>query len=181
MNLKELTEDEHNVLPQAKVSISQQMGASTMDSAIASSMVESVTMQMTDGSNPSDMQHIDLGNLAPTFEPLKVCLDDDTSIEDGDEDMFDDEDFYFGDEDFQALLSRESLKRVVVPVKSSSAVVGLQSTSSQPSSAAIANHSTQQPLNHNTLLFSDTNNSNNPLRCMDSGPSSAASSSGEVD
>ena len=38
-------------------------------------------------------------------EPLKVCLDDDSSIEEED-DMFDDDAFYFGDEDFQALLSR---------------------------------------------------------------------------
>jgi hypothetical protein len=56
-----------------------------------------------------------LHGAQPTFEPLKVCLDDDSSIEDGDEDMFDDDAFYFGDEDFQALLSRIPAKAPVSP------------------------------------------------------------------
>jgi hypothetical protein len=50
--------------------------------------------------------------LVKTYEPLKVCLDDDSSIEDGDEDMFDDDAFTFGDEDFQAIMSHEALKRM---------------------------------------------------------------------
>ncbi|KAL7533457.1 hypothetical protein ACHAWF_004504 [Thalassiosira exigua] len=52
-----------------------------------------------------------LGNVTTTFEPLKVGLDDDSSIEDGDEDMFDDDAFAFGDEDFQALMSHEAMQR----------------------------------------------------------------------
>ena len=48
----------------------------------------------------------DLHKKTTIFEPLKVCLDDDSSIEDSDdEDMFDDDAFTFGDEDFQALMS----------------------------------------------------------------------------
>jgi len=49
----------------------------------------------------------------PTYETLKVCLDDDSSIEDEDEDMFDDDAFTFGDEDFEALMSHESMQRLV--------------------------------------------------------------------
>jgi len=57
----------------------------------------------------------------PTYEPLKVCLDDDSSIEE-DEDMFDDDAFTFGDEDFEALMSHESMQRLVraqIPTPSS--------------------------------------------------------------
>ena len=62
-----------------------------------------------------DANLMGLHDIHPTFEPLKVCLDDDSSIEDGDEDMFDDDAFYFGDEDFQALLSRTPTKAPVSP------------------------------------------------------------------
>lgn len=62
-----------------------------------------------------DANLMGLHDVKPTFEPLKVCLDDDSSIEDGDEDMFDDDAFYFGDEDFQALLSRTPTKAPVSP------------------------------------------------------------------
>lgn len=50
--------------------------------------------------------------LVTTYEPLKVGLDDDSSIEDDDEDMFDDDAFTFGDEDFQAIMSHEAMKRM---------------------------------------------------------------------
>lgn len=46
----------------------------------------------------------------PTFEPLKLCLDD--SSTEGDEDMFDDDAFTFGDEDFQALMAHDSMRRM---------------------------------------------------------------------
>lgn len=52
-----------------------------------------------------------LGHVT-TYEPLKVCLDDDSSNEDGDEDMFDDDAFTFGDEDFQAIMSHEAMRRM---------------------------------------------------------------------
>ena len=53
----------------------------------------------------------------PTFEPLKFCLDD-SSTEDGDEDMFDDDAFTFGDEDFQALMSHDSMRMRRLSIKS---------------------------------------------------------------
>ena len=56
-----------------------------------------------------------LEDVAPTVEPLKVGLDDDSSLEDGDEDMFDDDAFAFGDEDFQALMSHEAMRRMMHP------------------------------------------------------------------
>lgn len=58
---------------------------------------------------PSNL--LETSDIATThYEPLKVCLDDDSSIEDDDEDMFDDDAFYFGDEDFRELLSRVPAK-----------------------------------------------------------------------
>ncbi len=48
----------------------------------------------------------------PTFEPLKLCLDD--SSTEGDEDMFDDDAFTFGDEDFQALMAHDSMRRMSI-------------------------------------------------------------------
>lgn len=48
----------------------------------------------------------------PTFEPLKLCLDD--SSTEGDEDMFDDDAFTFGDEDFQTLMSHDCMKRMSI-------------------------------------------------------------------
>lgn len=74
-----------------------------------------------DDVNPSDI-HSESATLdihqkfwidhVPTFEPLKLCLDD-SSTED-DEDMFDDDAFTFGDEDFQTLMSHESMKRMSI-------------------------------------------------------------------
>jgi hypothetical protein len=92
-----------------------------------------------------DVHHVPLlGGMEPTVEPLKVCLDDDSSIEDGDEDMFDDDAFYFGDEDFEALMSHESMKR---PRRSTA-----------PASAALANqnqNSLYPPLHHSASIFND--------------------------
>jgi len=83
-----------------------------------------------------------LGGMEPTVEPLKVCLDDDSSIEDGDEDMFDDDAFYFGDEDFEALMSHESMKRT--------------RRSTAPASAALANQSSlHPPLHHSASIFNE--------------------------
>lgn len=56
-----------------------------------------------------------LGHVT-TYEPLKVCLDDDSSTEGSDEDMFDDDAFTFGDEDFQAIMSHEAMKRMLTRV-----------------------------------------------------------------
>uniref|UniRef100_A0A6S9DN39 Uncharacterized protein n=1 Tax=Ditylum brightwellii TaxID=49249 RepID=A0A6S9DN39_9STRA len=39
-----------------------------------------------------------LGDVTPFYETLKVCLDDDTSMEDEDDDYFDDEDFFIGED-----------------------------------------------------------------------------------
>lgn len=95
-----------------------------------------------------------LGDLATTFEPLKVCLDDDSSIEDGDEDMFDDDAFTFGDEDFQALMSHESMRRV-----SASQIPHLNF-----------------PLHRSVSLISDKTASTDQSHGSDSLPSTAASS-----
>ena len=83
-----------------------------------------------------------LSGIEPLSEPLKVCLDDDSSIEDGDEDMFDDDAFYFGDEDFAALMSHESMKR---PRRSTA-----------PASAALASQSSlHPPLHHSASMFNE--------------------------
>lgn len=64
-------------------------------------------------SAPGDVvRHTPVHAAATTFEPLKVCLDDDSSIEDSDEDMFDDDAFTFGDDDFLAL--NEAMKRAAM-------------------------------------------------------------------
>ena len=99
------------------------MDQTTMTKVIQSQSMESIELQSDDVNemrpcNPltsdplTDLMGINRTDA--TFEPLKVCLDDDSSIEDGDEDMFDDDAFYFGDEDFQALLSRIPAKTPVV-------------------------------------------------------------------
>ncbi len=55
-----------------------------------------------------------LEDVKPTFEPLKVCLDDDSSLDDGEENIFDDKDFYFGDEDIQSLMARDTKGRKIL-------------------------------------------------------------------
>lgn len=99
------------------------MDQTTMTKVIQSQSMESIELQSDDVNemrpcNPltSDplIDLMGINRTEATFEPLKVCLDDDSSIEDGDEDMFDDDAFYFGDEDFQALLSRIPAKTPVV-------------------------------------------------------------------
>lgn len=96
----------------------------------------------------------------PIYEPLKVCLDDDSSIEDEDEDMFDDDAFTFGDEDFEALMSHESMQRLVRTQIStpSSPTCGPESPASSSCS----------PLHKKTSSMG-----------LDSLPSTAPSSSGE--
>lgn len=73
---------------------------------LAVPLIESVAKSIPVTSIPNTA--LCLEDVKPTFEPLKVCLDDDSSLEDGDEDIFDDKDFCFGDDDFQALLTRET-------------------------------------------------------------------------
>lgn len=106
-----------------------------------------------------------LGGMKPTVEPLKVCLDDDSSIEDGDEDMFDDDAFYFGDEDFEALMSHESMKR---PRPGLSRI-----NNAAPVSAALADENSQSPLQHSASMFNDMGG------VAASSSSTAASSYGE--
>lgn len=117
---------------------------SEIDTQYDAAAVTSATMSREDG--PASPMHEDvhqqplLRGMEPILEPLKVCLDDDSSIEDGDEDMFDDDAFYFGDEDFAALMSHESMKR----------------RASAPASAALANQSSlHPPLHHSASMFND--------------------------
>eukprot|EP00986_Skeletonema_menzelii_P006125 scaffold2315_cov139-Skeletonema_menzelii.AAC.7 len=117
---------------------------SEIDTEYDAAAVTSATMSREDG--PASPMHEDvhqqplLRGMEPILEPLKVCLDDDSSIEDGDEDMFDDDAFYFGDEDFAALMSHESMKR----------------RASAPASAALANQSSlHPPLHHSASMFND--------------------------
>lgn len=49
-----------------------------------------------------------LGEVNPTYEPLKVCLDDDSSFEDDDE--YDD-DFYFGDDQLPTAMDIDTFIR----------------------------------------------------------------------
>mmetsp|Transcript_9405 Transcript_9405/g.15342 ORF Transcript_9405/g.15342 Transcript_9405/m.15342 type:complete len:320 (-) Transcript_9405:62-1021(-) len=118
-----------------------------------------------------------LAVVATTFEPLKVCLDDDSSIEDGDEDMFDDDAFTFGDEDFQALMSHEAMKRMTVSIKSQ--IPHCHGRLATPASAAIAAQYSHHPLHSNASLISDkasSTDSSSHGHGVDSMPSTAASS-----
>jgi hypothetical protein len=118
-----------------------------------------------------DAEIMGFGPVTPTFEPLKVCLDDDSSIEDGDEDMFDDDAFYFGDEDFQALLSR-------VPTN-------MPIPSNRISSSALPTQYSFIPLHHNAAPpTTDSIGISEPVSAASSTtgglPSSSPSSSGET-
>ena len=68
------------------------------------------TVERADDTN--DVHQNFLIDHVPTFEPLKLCLDD--SSTEGDEDMFDDDAFTFGDEDFQALMAHDSMRQMSI-------------------------------------------------------------------
>lgn len=106
----------------------------------------------------SSESSFDLHKKTTIFEPLKVCLDDDSSIEDSDdEDMFDDDAFTFGDEDFQTLMSNMK-KSQISPDRSS-----LTTSAATPSS------NTHSPL-HQSASIDSTD------KAAESLPSTAASS-----
>lgn len=143
----------------------------TIDEMAATAVVcHSTDETMSRDNGPAAPMHHDdvhqpvLGGMKPTVEPLKVCLDDDSSIEDGDEDMFDDDAFYFGDEDFEALMSHESMKRPRP---------GLSRINNAPASAALADENLQSPLQHSASMFNDIGG------VAASSSSTAASSYGE--
>lgn len=113
------------------------------DAATASSAAGSGEQRQASPMQEDVHQEPLLCGIEPSIEPLKVCLDDDSSIEDDDEDMFDDDAFYFGDEDFEALMSHESMKRT--------------RRSTAPASAALGNQiSIQPPLHHTSSILNDT-------------------------
>ncbi len=119
---------------------------SEIDECDTAATMASVAMSGEQG--PASPMHEDvhqqqlLHGVQPIIEPLKVCLDDDSSIEDGDEDMFDDDAFYFGDEDFAALMSHNSMKRT-------------RPTTPSSASAALANQSSLHPPLHSASVFND--------------------------
>ena len=102
------------------------------------------TIDSSASSSIDAQQTSSLGNVA--YEPLKVCLDDDSSIEDDEEDMFDDDAFTFGDEDFEALMSHESMKRVVSSSNKTHALHVLDQTA--VTSATDAAPNAPLPLHH---------------------------------
>lgn len=91
--------------------------------------------------------------LVKTYEPLKVCLDDDSSIEDGDEDMFDDDAFTFGDEDFQAIMSHEASKRMSTSINLIPHCLGRPAV--QTSGCAYLQNSSFLPSHQSALLLSE--------------------------
>lgn len=119
--------------------------------------VELRSASSAEGTSSSESS-FDLHKKTTIFEPLKVCLDDDSSIEDSDdEDMFDDDAFTFGDEDFQALMSHMK-KSQISPDRSS-----LTTSAATPSS------NTHSPL-HQSASIDSTD------KAAESLPSTAASS-----
>lgn len=119
-------------------------------------------------SNPK-LRRLDL--VAPMIEPLKVGLDDDSSIEEDDEDMFDDDAFTFGDEDFQALMSHEMMKRLPTSIKLPHQIP------SHGRAAAMPPASPNAP--RNPLLRSVSAPAISDKMGVDSMPSTATSSMGE--
>mmetsp|Transcript_39769 Transcript_39769/g.95698 ORF Transcript_39769/g.95698 Transcript_39769/m.95698 type:complete len:198 (+) Transcript_39769:678-1271(+) len=106
------------------------------------------------GSESLDAQYMScLGEVNTTFEQLKVCLDDDSSFEDGEEDMFDDDAFTFGDEDFAALMSRGATKPVSTSIKSHISHVGRSATPA--SSVANITQSSHLPLHQSASFLSE--------------------------
>lgn len=107
--------------------------------------------------------------VATHTEPLNVCLDDDSSIEDGDDDMFDDDAFAFGDEDFQALMSHEAMQRML---PSHSHCYGTRASAAVP-----APHS-HPPLYASAPRLSEkaAGSADSSTQAADSPPSTAASS-----
>ena len=120
-------------------------------------------------SSTNDDDSLDVQQIMTTYEPLKVCLDDDSSIEDGDDDddMFDDDAFTFGDEDFQALMAHDNMKKVTASITSheSGRISAASTTTSTSLSTSNASHI---PLHNGTSIDSGT--------VVESLPSTAASS-----
>ena len=133
----------------------------------ASSRVSAAKPQATPSSMTNDDDSLDMQQIMTTYEPLKVCLDDDSSIEDGDDDddMFDDDAFTFGDEDFQALMAH-NMKKVTASITShESGRISAPSTTTASLSTSNASHI---PLHKGSSTDSD--------RVVESLPSTAASS-----
>lgn len=144
-----------------------------MDS-FAISEIDVKLQQNVSSSTPSYPAKSWLG-LVTTIEPLKVCLDDDSSIEDDDEDMFDDDAFTFDDNDFQAIMSHEAVKRISL---NSISVISRTSLSSVES---ISQHQTSSsspllpPSHPSAPLLSkatDISTDSSPAASMVSSPSS---------
>lgn len=155
------------------------MGAAAMEHSEAAGITNDATAPgecSASASSTLDAHHKTsfLGDVATTFEPLKVGLDDDSSIDDSDDDMFDDDAFTFGDEDFAALMSHETMKRMSVSIKSQTP----PSRAAVPSTATIAAPNSMLPLHHTASLLSDKSSCGADPG-IDSLPTTAASSTGE--
>lgn len=132
---------------------------------IASSSRVSAAKPQTIPSSTNDDDSLDVQQIMTTYEPLKVCLDDDSSIEDGDDDddMFDDDAFTFGDEDFQALMAHDNMKKVTASITSH------ESERISAATASLSTFNTSHiPLHNGTSIDSD--------KVIESLPSTAASS-----
>ena len=136
---------------------------------IASSSRVSAAKPQTIPSSTNDDDSLDVQQIMTTYEPLKVCLDDDSSIEDGDDDddMFDDDAFTFGDEDFQALMAHDNMKKVTASITSheSGRISAASTTSTSLSTTSNASHI---PLHKGSSIDLD--------KVIESLPSTAASS-----
>eukprot|EP00565_Helicotheca_tamesis_P009047 CAMPEP_0185726130 /NCGR_PEP_ID=MMETSP1171-20130828/2199_1 /TAXON_ID=374046 /ORGANISM="Helicotheca tamensis, Strain CCMP826" /LENGTH=297 /DNA_ID=CAMNT_0028394415 /DNA_START=525 /DNA_END=1418 /DNA_ORIENTATION=+ len=91
--------------------------------------------QCTGNEQSSTYQHPSscLGDVTPFYETLKVCLDDDSSMEDGD-DYFDDDDFYIGEDfGFEPMAMERSS---TMPVNNSVPEVLTKETAAKPQDAS---------------------------------------------